>query len=175
MMQPTRVLVCGSRTFADTAIIHRALDVLAAHGPIHVIVGGARGADSIAEAWARRNGVPGSLYRANWDAEGKAAGHRRNERMLHDGEPDLVVAFVDKPIRQSIGTANMVRIASAAGVRCMIIGDGRDGSHADDGLYQVQHKGIAAGFAVEHGEVTDCAPVLRKRLDWWRTQATRVG
>ncbi len=124
----TRILVCGSRTFGDIAIIHRALDVLCANGPIHVIVGGARGADSIAEAWARRHQVPGSLYRADWDTNGKAAGHLRNQRMLTDGQPDLVVAFVDKPIRQSRGTANMVRIASAAGVPCMIIGDGKGGA-----------------------------------------------
>lgn len=36
--------------------------------------------------------------------------------MLDEGKPDLVLAFVDKPLDQSKGTAHMVRIATEAGV-----------------------------------------------------------
>ena len=44
-----------------------------------------------------------------------------------------------------------------------------------DGLYQVTHQGICAGFVVEQGQVTRCAPILRRRLTWWLTKARWVG
>lgn len=43
--------------------------------------------------------------------EGKAAGPIRNQRMLDDGKPDRVLAFPG-----GRGTANMVKLAKAAGV-----------------------------------------------------------
>jgi len=43
-----------------------------------------------------------------------------------------------------------------------------------DGLYQVTHKGICAGFVVENGKVTVCAPILRKRLAYWATIAKAI-
>lgn len=44
-----------------------------------------------------------------------------------------------------------------------------------DGLYQVDRYGICAGFVVENGMVTLCAPILRKKLYWWMTQARRIS
>lgn len=44
-----------------------------------------------------------------------------------------------------------------------------------DGLYQVSYKGICAGFVVEGGRVTMCAPVLRRRLEYFKTIATYIG
>jgi len=43
-----------------------------------------------------------------------------------------------------------------------------------DGLYRVEYKGICAGFVVHHGRVTRCAPVLRRRMAFWKTIAERV-
>ena len=43
-----------------------------------------------------------------------------------------------------------------------------------DGLYMVQKNQICAAFVVRDGEVTVCAPVLRKRLDYWKTVATLI-
>lgn len=43
-----------------------------------------------------------------------------------------------------------------------------------DGLYRVTTGYLCAGFVVEGGRVTLCAPVLRKRLAYWRTLAVRV-
>lgn len=40
-----------------------------------------------------------------------------------------------------------------------------------DGLYQVDRYGICAGFEVKDGKVTACAPILRKKLAWWMSQA----
>lgn len=44
-----------------------------------------------------------------------------------------------------------------------------------DGLYRVTTSYLCAGFVVHGGEVMMCAPILRKRLRYWKTVAVRVG
>lgn len=44
-----------------------------------------------------------------------------------------------------------------------------------DGLYRVVERHFVAGFVVENGKVTRCAPILRKRLSYWMTVAKRIG
>lgn len=43
-----------------------------------------------------------------------------------------------------------------------------------DGLYAVVTDDWVAGFVIEEGEVTMCAPILRKRLPYWKTRARWV-
>ena len=43
-----------------------------------------------------------------------------------------------------------------------------------DGLWAVIGPGFVAGFVVVDGRVTMCAPILRKRLDYWVTRARYV-
>ena len=43
-----------------------------------------------------------------------------------------------------------------------------------DGLYQVTTSYLCAGFVVENGRITLCAPILRKKLDYWKTVAKVV-
>lgn len=40
-----------------------------------------------------------------------------------------------------------------------------------DGLYRVVTRYLCAGFVVEEGRVTLCAPILRRNLAYWRTVA----
>lgn len=47
-------------------------------------------------------------------------------------------------------------------------------SSLPDGLYQVNKYQICAGFVVNHGEVVQCAPILRKKFRYWETIAVRV-
>jgi hypothetical protein len=43
------------------------------------------------------------------------------------------------------------------------------------GLYRVTTPHLCAGFVIdEAGRVTACAPILRKRLDYWKTKAVRI-
>lgn len=102
-----RVLVCGGRDFDSWKLVHQTLREVA---PSVVIQGGAAGADRLAAKWADVNGVPLITYPALW-RQGKKAGPIRNEFMLSDSQPDLVVAFPGGK-----GTADMVRRATAAGV-----------------------------------------------------------
>lgn len=44
-----------------------------------------------------------------------------------------------------------------------------------DGLYRVTTSYLCAGFTVEDGRVTLCAPILRKRLSYWRSVARWVA
>jgi YspA, cpYpsA-related SLOG family len=53
-----RVLVCGGRDFADSALLYGVLDELnRTKTIICVIEGDARGADRLAGQWARRNHI----------------------------------------------------------------------------------------------------------------------
>jgi len=107
-----RVLVCGGRAFADRALLESALDRLFALRPFDVLIeGDARGADRLAGAWAEARGITHLVFKADWDAHGAKAGPIRNQQMLDEGKPDLVVAFHGRS-----GTAHMKRIARAAGV-----------------------------------------------------------
>lgn len=44
-----------------------------------------------------------------------------------------------------------------------------------DGLYQVTTRYLCAGFVVEKGRITMCAPILRRKLSYWMTIAKRIG
>ncbi len=44
-----------------------------------------------------------------------------------------------------------------------------------DGLYRVTTSYLCAGFVIEKGRVTQCAPILRKKIDYWKTVAVWIG
>lgn len=107
-----RVLVCGGRDFQDTHYLYKTLDTYHKVNQIDVIIeGGARGADRIAGYWARKNKVDLLIYPAQWNLHGKGAGPIRNQQMLDEGKPNVVIAFAGGK-----GTADMVKRAKAAGV-----------------------------------------------------------
>ncbi len=116
-----RVLVCGGRDFDDSALVKRILDQIHAETPITSIIhGAARGADSLGKFWAQINRLPHKAFPADWDEYKKRAGYLRNQQMLDEGKPDLVVAFPDGKGTQMMiditlesGRCNVVRVAPA--------------------------------------------------------------
>lgn len=108
----TRVLVCGGRDFTDRAFLFESLDMLdARHGPFtKVIHGAAKGADTLAQAWAVARDRAQVAYPADW-SKGKSAGPRRNAEMLCE-RPDLVIAF-----EGGSGTRDLTEKARAAGFK----------------------------------------------------------
>lgn len=44
-----------------------------------------------------------------------------------------------------------------------------------DGLYRVTTRSFVAGFVVESGRVSRCAPILKKRLEYWMQHADYLG
>lgn len=122
----TRVLICGDREWKDHAYIFDRLDDLRPFYGIDVVIEGcARGADRLAETWAKARNVPVEHFPAAWDKYGKNAGWLRNEKMLN-AEPDLVIAF-HTALQQSKGTAHMVKIAKAAGVQTLVFPHSHEG------------------------------------------------
>lgn len=112
-MSGIRVLVCGGRGYADVERVYQELDRIHAIHPIACIIeGGARGADYLASRWSALRGLDSHLrYPADWALHGKRAGPIRNQKMLDEGRPDMVVAFPG-----GRGTADMVMRARLAGV-----------------------------------------------------------
>ena len=43
-----------------------------------------------------------------------------------------------------------------------------------DGLYQVTKPYLCAGFIIEDEKVTQCAPILRRKLSYWKTVAKLI-
>lgn len=118
-----KIIVCGGRDFNNSpqvlSVIKRmheesAYGVL--HGVTHVIHGGCRGADMLADAAARRLGIQPVRCDALWDFyKNKSAGPVRNSRMIAL-MPDLVVAFPG-----ASGTEDMVHKAKKFGIRVVRI------------------------------------------------------
>lgn len=104
-------LVCGGRDFDDQQGFDDAMGTLMRMRgcPAQIIHGGARGADQMAGAFAKRMAIGVTEYHADWGAHGPSAGPIRNQKMLDEGNPDLVIAFPG-----GRGTADMVRRAKEA-------------------------------------------------------------
>lgn len=126
------VIVCGSREGAPPGAawgwIGKAISGWEReHGRIsHVIHGAAKGVDTSAAIWANQARRMCTSVPADWEANGRGAGHIRNAAMLSilkDVAPSdgrAVLAFPG-----GVGTANMVRIARDAGelvFRCSLVG-----------------------------------------------------
>ena len=122
-------LICGGRDYLDRDTLERTLTHLAdVRGPFtQIIHGAARGADTLAGEWGIRNKVPVRPYPAHWRHKagcemgcakviGPGAGPIRNEKMLAEWKPDLVIAFPG-----GSGTTDMMRRAHAAGVEVLEI------------------------------------------------------
>lgn len=105
-----RLLVCGGRDFQDVEFAITILDGIHKSKQVTTLIaGGARGADTIAEAWADELGIEKEIYpitNEDWRTYGKRAGILRNEQMLNEGKPDGVMAFPG-----GRGTAHMVKIS----------------------------------------------------------------
>ena len=108
-----KVLVCGGRDFSDCTLLMRTLDQVK---PDIIVHGGARGADSMAGGYAKRRAIPCQVFPAEWNKHGKRAGYLRNQQMLDEGKPDLVVAFPGGP-----GTRMMVKIAREQGFAVQVM------------------------------------------------------
>jgi len=114
-----RVLICGGRDFTDWKLFCKVMNKidpcthkqLLGNPDLVIIHGGAKGADRFADQWAVVHWKQFEEYPANWKKYGKAAGVIRNQQMIDEGKPDLVVAFPG-----GRGTANMIKLAKKAGI-----------------------------------------------------------
>ena len=119
-----RVLVCGGRDFNDynllsSYLVELFVKSLLVPEDVTIISGHARGADKLGEQFANANECKLSIFPADWEKYGKGAGHIRNQQMIDEGKPDLVVAF---PTKTSRGTYDMINKAKKAGLPVIVVG-----------------------------------------------------
>ena len=108
-------IIAGSRTFNN----YRLLETTLAKCPwqvTQVISGGARGAETLGEKWARQHNIPLNIIRANWKADGASSGYIRNTRMADKAQ--AVILFWDGKSR---GTRHMLDIAQYSEMRTVLI------------------------------------------------------
>lgn len=104
-----KLAVIGSRKFTDEALLRRYLDEL--RPSIEAIVsGGAKGADKMAEAWAKDNNIPTIIFLPEYDKYGRGAPLKRNHLIVAEG--DIVLAFLSG---ESKGTRYTIKVAEKAG------------------------------------------------------------
>lgn len=124
-----RIIIAGTRTFDDVALLQRKLDRLTENyaqdrhsinghpckGPV-ILSGAAKGADKLGEWWAAQCRYVIRRFHADWNKHGKSAGYIRNKEMAR--EADWLIAFWDG---KSKGTKNMIEMAETRGLRVTII------------------------------------------------------
>jgi len=121
-----RVVVCGSRDFNDEYVVRSFLFGLSVNRPLRtndelVIIEGVcpyGGADKIAADVAMFFGWGHEAFPPKTNTAPDF--HARNRAMIDSGA-DLCVAFVNKPLSLSRGTANTVDYARAKGVKTIVI------------------------------------------------------
>lgn len=104
-----RLLICGSRNFNNYELLREKINLIISKiilkKNIVIVSGGANGADSLGEKYAKENGFELKIYPADWEKNGKAAGHIRNKQMANF--VTHCIAFWDG---ESPGTKNMLEL-----------------------------------------------------------------
>ncbi len=106
--------IIGSRDFKDYKFLSALLDKIP--NITKVVSGGARGADSLAERWAKEHNIEVLLFIPDWDQYGKAAGFIRNKDIVNNA--DRIIALWDG---SSKGTKSSIDYAAKAGKRVLIV------------------------------------------------------
>ena len=115
-----RVAIVGSRGFSDSRLLASTMCTVLEHYTItEVVSGGARGADTLGEQWAKAHGIPTRVFLPDWNRFGRSAGFRRNRDIIDNCE--LCVAFWDG---ESRGTKSSIDLAKQAGKRVLVINYG---------------------------------------------------
>lgn len=121
-----KVIIAGSRNFYDYDIVEdTVVSYFMSRGilkeNVEIISGGVRGADSLGEQLADSYGLKLTVFPAQWNTYGKAAGMIRNKEMadyaIKDSDKAILFAFWDG---QSRGTKGMIDIAKRCGMEVIV-------------------------------------------------------
>lgn len=109
--------VIGGRTYNNYSELESVVDsIVLGFGVTTIVSGGADGADTLAEKYAKERGLNTIIHIPNWEKHGHAAGLIRNKDIIGDSE--IVVAFWDKKTR---GTENSINLAKSQNKITMIV------------------------------------------------------
>lgn len=127
MADELRIVIAGSRDFNDYELLKREVLNIVKHDNrpkdyVKVISGGARGADTLGEQFAKEFGLEIKRFIPDWDGLGKRAGYVRNAEMakfaVKDGNYGVLVAFWDGI---SKGTKHMIDLANKHGLEVHVV------------------------------------------------------
>lgn len=121
-----RVIVAGSRDFADYGYLRNALDrILDPTDDVEFVSGDCRGADRLGIRYADEHQIYLRHFPADWDKYGRAAGPMRNRAMARYAAEDhgMLIAFWDGVSR---GTKNMIEEAKKAGLKVYVYTGGAE-------------------------------------------------
>ena len=120
-----RMIIAGGRDFDDYNLLKKSVhnvicDLVyerCSDYKCEIVSGTARGADSLGEKFAVKEGFVVKRFPADWNTYGKRAGYLRNEQMakyaVSDGCYGVLVAFWDGKSR---GTKHMIDLAKKHGL-----------------------------------------------------------
>ncbi len=109
-----KVIIAGSRTISDINELYAAVRE-SGFEITEVVCGEARGVDLMGRWWAAQKKIPIASFPADWAKDSRLAGYRRNHRMA--GYADALIAVWDG---ESVGTAHMIGVAFAAGLKIYV-------------------------------------------------------
>lgn len=111
-----KTIVAGSRTYTNYVFVALALDAHLTPDVDEIVSGGARGADSLGERYAREHHLNLTVFPAKWAENGRGAGIIRNGEMAKYA--DELVAFWNG---RSPGTKNMIETMKGLGKPVLVI------------------------------------------------------
>lgn len=109
-----KLAVIGSRDFDNDIQLNEVL--LTYKDEITLLIsGGSKGADAMAEQWAKAHGIETLIFLPEWSKYGRSAGVMRNQDIIKSC--DLCIAFWDG---KSKGTASSIRLCKKYGKPCKV-------------------------------------------------------
>ena len=105
-----RVIIAGGRDINDFDLLLDAVEE-SQFEITTVVSGGARGVDHMGEIFAEEMNLKLTVYEADWERNGRAAGPIRNRKMAENA--DALIAIWDGKTR---GTKNMIETATKLGL-----------------------------------------------------------
>jgi hypothetical protein len=101
-----KLAVVGSRTITNYEFVKKLLDKQKENISL-IVSGGAKGVDTLAERWAKENGIPTKIFLPDWDTYGSKAGYMRNVFIIN--ECDICLAIWDGKSRGTIHSVNLCK------------------------------------------------------------------
>ncbi len=102
-----KVAVIGSRSFEDYDEVKRILSCI---NITLLISGGADGADTLGERYAKENNIETKIYLPDWEKHGKGAGLKRNTDIINDASWRLCFGIWNQKEVKTASTKQFNRI-----------------------------------------------------------------
>ena len=118
MTSDVKLAIVGSRTFFDYKVLKKTLDDISTEhclSYVEIISGGAKGADSLGEMYAKEKGIPTKIFPAEWKKYGKSAGFKRNVDIIKNC--NVCVCFWDG---ESHGTKHDIELCKEMHKPCFV-------------------------------------------------------